>query len=568
MAKDKKVATVLIKNPTTLYDKFENWAIKNDKKLFYFLIGLSLFLSFISFNARISEAHDDALYLEGGWRFVNEFPKYFYTQNAPLYPLFLGFLIKIMGFKLIIFKLFSLVFNVLGVVLFYKALKGKVPAVIFIPVAIFQAANHLIIYYASMTFTEAFYFFLQGLFFYYSVKIIETVFKDGVQLKPQLKLWLLFGLSMFLMGTAKSSAIVVVPAVLLFFIIYKNFKAAGMSLLAYLSFKIPYELIIKLVWGNQNQFKGQSKILLQKDPYNSSLGSEDTAGFIQRFFDNCNLYIGKRFYQLLGWRDENVAFDPEKTNFEHFGYVTLITVATILVGFWLLFKQKNKLMVLLTLFTGAQAFLSFVILQARWDQPRIVLVCMPVFLILMLYVIYNFTKKQTGMGQPLYFVIVLLIVGSVCMSSFKRGFKNIPIVSKNLKGDRYFGYTPDWQNFLKCSEWCADSLPNTTLVASRKAPMSFVYGKGKKFFPIYSIIKKDTATQQSNPDSALAFFQKNKVTHVMLGSLRLDPNNPNAGFINTVHNIMQPIAIKYPQKLKLVHTEGQFEDTQVYEIIY
>ena len=76
-----------------------------------------------------------------------------------------------------------------------------------------------------MTFTEAFYFFLQGLFFYYSVKIIETIFKDGVQLKPQLKLWLLFGLSMFLMGTAKSSAIVVVPAVLLFFIIYKKNKS-------------------------------------------------------------------------------------------------------------------------------------------------------------------------------------------------------------------------------------------------------------------------------------------------------------------------------------------------------
>jgi len=567
MNKDKKVASAIIKNPKTLYDKFENWAVKNDKKLFYFLIGFCLFLSFISFNARISEAHDDALYLEGGWRFVHEFPTYFYTQNAPLYPLFLGLLVKLIGFKLIIFKLFSVLFNVLGLVLFYKALKGRVPAVIFIPVALFQAANHLIIYYASMTFTEAFYFFLQGLFFYYSVKIVDTITNDGAQLKPQFKLWLLFGLCMFLISTAKSSAVVVVPVVLLFFIIYKNYKAAGFSILAFLVFKIPYEILVKLIWSAQNQFKGQSKILLQKDPYNASLGNEDTAGFFQRFFDNCNLYIGKRFYQLLGWRDENFAFDPEKSNFEQFGYVTLITVATILVGFWLFFKQKNKLMVLFTFFTGAQAFLSFVILQARWDQPRIVLVCMPIFLILMLYVIYNFTKKG-GFGQSIYFVIVALIIGSVTISSLKRGFKNIPIVQKNLKGDRYFGYTPDWQNFLRCSEWCSDSLSSNTLVASRKAPMSFVYGKGKKFFPIYSIIKKDTSTQQSNPDSALAFFQKNKVTHVMLGSLRLDPNNPNAGFINTVHNIMQPIAIKYPKKLKLVHTEGAFEDTQVYEIIY
>lgn len=565
MSKDKKVVTSVIKNPKTFYDKFENWAAKNDKKLFYFLITLSLFLSFISFNARISEAHDDALYLEGGWRFVHEFPNYFYTQNAPLYPLFLGLLIKIMGFKLIIFKLFSVLFNVLGFVLFYKALKNKVPAIVFVPVLIFRATNHLIMYYASMTFTEAFYFFLQGVFFYYAVKVIETVAKDGVNIKPQLKLWLMLGVSMFLISTVKSSASVVVPAVLLFFIIYKNYKAAGVSLLAYLAIKIPYEAIVRSTWNAPNQFNGQSKILLQKDPYNASLGNEDAAGFVQRFFDNCNLYIGKRFYQLLGWRDEN--FVTQKTQFEEYGFVTIITIAIIAIGFWLLFKQKNKVMVLVALYTGAQALLSFIILQARWDQARIILVCMPVFLMLMLYACYYFTNKP-GFGQTIYIVLIVLMVGSVCIASLKRGVANVPIVMKNLKGDNYYGYTPDWQNFLKCSEWCADSLPPTSLVVSRKAPMSFVYGKGKKFFPIYSVIKKDSLTEQSNPDSALAFFQKNKVTHVMLGSLRLDPNNANAGFINTVHNIMQPIAQKYPQKLKLVHTQGQFEETLVYQIIY
>src|ERR1044071_3036806 len=109
------------------------------------------------------------------------------------------------------------------------------------------------------------------------------------------------------------------------------------------------------------------------------------------------------------------------------------------------------------------------------------------------------------------------------------------------------------------NEWCQESLPETTLVASRKAPMSFVYGKGKKFFPIYSVIKKDTATQQSQPDSALAFFAQNKVTHIMVASLRIDPTKNSGQIINTVHNIIQPIMEKYPNKLKLVHTEGMNE---------
>jgi hypothetical protein len=174
------------------------------------------------------------------------------------------------------------------------------------------------------------------------------------------------------------------------------------------------------------------------------------------------------------------------------------------------------------LFTGAQLLLSFVILQARWDQPRIVLICMPIIIILMYYLFFN-TVKKSGMGQGIYVVIVGIISASVLMSSFKRGSENLPIVKKNLSGNIYYGYTPDWQNFLKCSQWCSDSLPANTLVASRKAPMSFVYGKGKKFFPIYSVIVKDSLTQQSNPDSALAFFASKFVTHIMVGSLRINP---------------------------------------------
>jgi hypothetical protein len=543
----------------TVYDRIDNWAAKNNTRIFYTLFSLCLLLSLVSFNARISEAHDDALYLEGGWRYVNEFPTYFYTQNAPLYPMFLGLLIWLLGFKLIIFKLVSVILNLLGFVLFYKALKGRIPAVIFLPVATFQAINHLIIYFASMTFTEAFYFSLQGLFFYLAVRIVDAVKANGVTIKSQLGLWLSFGLSLFLISTAKSSAIVVIPAVLLYFLFEKNWKAIGASLGGYLVFKVIYELLVRTTWKAQNQFAGQSRILLQKDPYDVSKGNEDVAGFIQRFLDNCNLALSKRFYQLLGWRDE--------LSTEVYGLITFITLAIMVAGFWLLWRQKNKVMVLLGLFTGAQAALSFIILQTRWDQPRITLVCMPVMLILMLYALYHVTKKP-GIGQTVYLVVVGLMIGSVCLSSIKRGASNLPVLKKNLKGDTYFGYTPDWQNFLKCSAWCADSLGKESLVASRKAPMSFVYGKGKRFFPVYSVIKKDSLTNQSNPDSALAYFKQNKVTHVLLGSLRLDPTNSSAGFINTVHNIMAPIAQKYPNKLKLVHVEGAFEEAYVYEIIY
>jgi hypothetical protein len=555
-------------NNKTLFDKIDSWGENNNNKLLFIFLGLSLFFSFILFNARISEAHDDALYLEGGWRYVHEFPNYFYTQNAPLYVLFLGLLTKIFGFKLLLFKLFNVVFNFFAVYFFYKTFYKRIPFAVFIPVMIFVSCNHLIQYYASMTFTEAFYLFLQSLFFFWFFKLYDALKLEPNAIKHY-KLWLVLGLFTFLIATCKSVAIVAVPVLILYFLIEKQWKNAGLALGSYLIFKVPYELIVKLIWGSQNQFSGQSKILLLKDPYDKAAGNDDFAGFVGRFFDNCNLYLGKRFYELLGLREEYAK--PVETQLQadklqsEYKYLAFFIIIILLIALFQVFKQKNKPLVFFGLFTGAQLLLSFVILQARWDQPRIVLICMPIMLILMYYLFFN-TVKKSGMGQGIYLVIVGIICGSVLISSFKRGTANLPIVKKNLAGNIYYGYTPDWQNFLKCSQWCADSLPANTLVASRKAPMSFVYGKGKKFFPIYSVIVKDSLTQQSNPDSALAFFAAKGVTHIMVGSLRINPKQNTGQVINTVHNIVQPIFQKYPDKLKLVHTEGSSEESYIFEI--
>jgi hypothetical protein len=212
---------------------------------------------------------------------------------------------------------------------------------------------------------------------------------------------------------------------------------------------------------------------------------------------------------------------------------------------------------------------------------------MPVLIPLILIALSDFLKRFE-LGKYVFYLVIIVFTTSNLISGVKRSWKNYPIAIKNLKGDRYYGYTPDWINFLKCSEWCADHLPADALVASRKAPMSFVYGKGKKFFPVYSVVKKDTATDQSNPDSALVFFRKNKVTHIMLPSLRIDPNMPGVdvmypdknkpddltyifyrqGVINTIHNILYPIYAKYPQKIKLIHKEGDFEECYLFEFQY
>lgn len=559
-----------------------NWYNKNKKRILYIVLIVSFLLGLMSFNAKISEAHDDALYLEGGWRFVHEFPEYFYTQNAPLYPMFLAILIKFFGFKLLFFKFVSFLFFLGSVYFTFLAFEGLLPVIIFLSLIVFQSTNYLILYYSGMTFTESFFLFLQSFMFL----MFRKWYNADSGTKVYFKYALLTGLMFFLISTCKSSAITVIPAFLFFiFLEYlknknKDFlKKSSVLIFSYAVIKFVYELLVKLIWNAQNQFKLQSKILFQKDPYDASQGQEDLAGFFQRLLDNSELYLSKRFFQIIGWMSEQ--------NSDTNGFLTLLMYFLIIYGLIIVYKKGNKIMFFFSIYIIFQTLLSFIVLQTRWDQARIIMINMPVLIPLILIALSD-TLKRFELGQYLFYLVIIFFTTSNLISGVKRAWKNYPIAVKNLKGDRYYGYTPDWINFLKCSEWCADHLPADALVASRKAPMSFVYGKGKKFFPVYSVVKKDTATDQSNPDSALVFFRKNKVTHIMLPSLRIDPNMPGIdvmypdknkpddltyifyrqGVINTIHNILYPIYAKYPQKLKLIHKEGDFEECYLFEFQY
>ncbi|GAB4209239.1 MAG: hypothetical protein Fur0023_21400 [Bacteroidia bacterium] len=547
------------KQKLSLFDKWNNYlnTIGSQKTLWFFII-IGVLLDFINFNARISEAHDDALYIEAAYRFVNEFPNYFYTANAPFYPMFLAVLYKLFGFQLIVFKLFNVLFHILAIALFFKAFENMLPPVVFFPMMLFVSLNHHIVYFASMTFTESMFVFLQGLLFYFFRKLMDS-YANHQNFRQLYKPLLLLGFSMMLLVITRSGAVVVIPAVLFFFwIILKDKKLTMASLVAFLIFYLPFKLLIKIIFGNVSQYANQSKILMQKDPYDASLGQEDVFGFIQRFFDNSNLYLSKRFFQIIGWMSEN--------NTNTYGILALVMWILLLWAMWKVYKNKNYVLLFASVYTLGLIVLSFVILQARWDQPRIIMVAMPVMIANYMYLFYEWFKKSV-FWQRIYFLIFILFGVSMLISTTKRGVKNIPIVIKNLQGDIYYGYTPDWQNFLRASEWCGKNLPENAYVASRKAPMSFVYGK-RKFFPIYSVIKKDPETNQSNPDSALAYFKENGVTHILLANLRIDPTKNTGQVINTIHNILEPIARKYPDALKVIHTEGESEECYVYEFNY
>jgi hypothetical protein len=553
-------ATVETIVDSNFYNKLNSQLESKKKPIFWFILGIGFLLALLSFNARITEAHDDALYIEAGYKYVHEFPNYYYTSNAPMYPMFLALLTLVFGTNLIVFKLFSILFFVLGATIFYKALDKKVPEILKLVAFSFLCINYLVLYFASQTFSEPFYLLVQSIFLFYFSKYNFSENPISTDIKKDLKKWVTLGLLMMILTLAKNILVFGIVAIFLFYVLKKAYKKAVFAMVSFGAFKVLYEIIKSAIWGKSAiQYQSQMGILLNKDPYDASQGTEDMAGFFGRFFDNCNLYISKRFFQLLGFMND----DSTKV----FGFFAFVIIVLVLIGLYLAIKKNNDMITFMVLFAGTICFGTFFVLQARWDQPRFIMVHMPAILIGIFFGLYTLFSKNT-FNQRILVLFICFIMGSMLLSSAKRAVKNLPIVSKNLKGDVYFGYTPDWKNYLELSAYCKDSLPEKSFVACRKAPMSFVYAKGKHFFPIYNVIAKDPETHQSNPDSAIAIFKKNNVTHLLIASLRLNPKQNTGDVINTLHNIAAPIMQKYPEKLVMVKQMGVTEAAYLYEIKY
>jgi hypothetical protein len=389
--------------------------------------------------------------------------------------------------------------------------------------------------------------------------------------------WLFLGFMMFVLYFTKTVGIGTFLAVSVYFLFQKEWKNALATVVSFGAIYVVMEGLKKVLWGSKITNFAQSNILFLKDAYDPSKGQEDMAGFIERFLGNVVIYLSGRFWEILGFKKENGEFS---------GPLAILTVALLVIGLLAALRGKQKYILASALYSAALLGVTFFALQTSWGQGRLVMVYLPLLLIVMFYGFYKlFAKPGNSSFQAFFFILLAIFLWNNTSETLKKSSKNIPIVKKNLlKGDKFEGYTDDYKNFLMLSEWCADSLPKGSLVASRKAPMSFVYGRGMEFYPIYKV------NFPRDADSILTKLKEQKVTHVMFANLRLEPKRSGdvtstlpAGYpsiyeayvdsdqksiINTMQNYFSPVAQKYPQKFELVKRMGNDEEALLYKINY
>jgi hypothetical protein len=260
---------------------------------------------------------------------------------------------------------------------------------------------------------------------------------------------------------------------------------------------IVFQGIKYVLWSDGGlQFSSQGSSLLNKDYYNPQAGKEDFAGFITRLIDNSNLYLSKHFVSMIGLRKVIPMMTVSSL-------VTLI-IYILSIGSLVITFKKNRYLFFAGLLTGAFLLTSFLILQTKWDQNRLIIPAVPMLLLILLSLVYYIsTIKQYKVLQAAVPLLALLIV-----------FQSLAVAATTIKEDqkisgRFGGITPDWKNYLKASEWAAKNLPDDAIVACRKPSISFVYGNGRNFYGIMQLPTYSTDVFINNwmkNDSAYMMF--------------------------------------------------------------
>lgn len=462
--------------------------------LIWAILGITILFSLLLFDSRVSLSGDDSFYIIRASDFIHSFK--YPSFQGPLYPMVLSVFVAIFGISLVPLKVLSLFFIMGFMYLFFIAFRSRIPSSLLVISLLAMSINSFILYYASQTYNEAFYLLMQ-------IVLISVFFRGFIDnelatsFKQDLKRHFILAVSLLALALTKNVGYSAVIAVLGYFVLRGQWKNVLYSVAAFGIVMIVFQGLKYMLWSDGGlQFSNQGSSLMNKDYYNPQAGKEDFAGFITRLIDNSNLYLSKHFMSMIGFRK----IVPVMTvNSMVTILIYLLSISSLVITF-----KKNKYIFFTGLMAGTFLLISFLILQTKWDQNRLIIPVLPLLVLIIFSLFYYVSSiKKYKLLQVAVPVLALLIL-----------FQSLGVTAGAIKENqkvsgKYGGLTPDWKNYLKASEWAAANLPPQAIVACRKPSISFVYGKGRNFYGIMQLPSYSTdvfARNWAKNDSAYMLF--------------------------------------------------------------
>jgi 4-amino-4-deoxy-L-arabinose transferase-like glycosyltransferase len=622
---------------------------------------LATIASILLFDIKVSLSGDDCDYIVAAGEFWKNFT--YPGHHGPLYPIILSPFVGIFGIKLILLKILSVIFIVASLRLFYKSFRHIVPAIIRIPTLLLVSINPYVLFFASYTYSEPLFMFMQALFFYLFSKYFwnnnaEYSLKNAeYSLKKDWSKYLLLALAIMGMGLTRTIGFCVVGVIILYFILERRWKDLVYTVSIFtIVFGIFY-ILKPIIWPDSSSVQS-FETLLAKNPYNPEQGPEDFSGIIQRLIDNSNIYLSGFLYKYFGFRSSS------DIPLKDIPVLSILTYILFITCFAAVFR-KSKPLVFTGLYAGILIFANFILLHKLWSQDRIIMVYYPLVLLFLtggFYCIFN-RKAFKNISFLLFALFLVSLSIGTGIHAKNRISKNLPALQQYLLGNDLYGLTPDWENFVKMSRWANVNLDKDAVIASRKPTISYVYtdryfygiynvpyvniheiteqnqadkdnhvfltvemganqrmlnnlapllqyifiskqgasfsinGKEIKSAVLYKIEKslfnedlinflnehnfnytpdydsflkqyiedRNVGYQIVDPDVLLQNIKDNNIRYLILAKIRLYTSQNTGLFINTVHQYITFIQLKYPNRFKLIHTIGKEETCELAE---
>lgn len=473
---DKADRTARVSNEGFLH-KLDSW-FEPKMNLFFFLsIFLTVIFGIYLFDVKISTGGDDSSYIEMAHNFIKG--KSFPTWHGPFYCIFLSIPMLIFGVNVVFLKVISFAFIIAQLVLFYYTFRKVVSPSLLALIMLVVSVNSAILYFASQTYSEAMYMFLQSLVMYLFIKYY-LISKDepGLVMRKEIVRALIVGLFVFLASLTRNIGIIFLPVMMLVLILDKRIRASLLLAASYFVYFLPFKLYKYFVWNTEIS-KGSRPFheILLKNFYNPSAGYEDFTGMVVRFFENARLYLSKHFMISIGMHD------PTTTDKSWF--VTIIIIALLILALYYAMK-RNRVMFFMGLSILGSMAATFIALQQSWDQMRMIIIYVPMMLLFIAWGLQQQAdKKGYGFIYLLIPALLVLIFFKTLDTTVDKAKANKKVLAKNIKGNKYYGFTQDWQNYLLMSEWVGKNITKEVVVAARKPSMSFIYSKGRDFYGMY-----------------------------------------------------------------------------------
>ncbi|MEZ5067213.1 MAG: hypothetical protein R2847_01390 [Bacteroidia bacterium] len=86
--------------------RLEDYISQHERVFLFVTLALTLLLSFLMFDVKMSEGNDDSDYIEGAFKFSRDASSY-YNTKAPLYPMLLSVPVTIWGINVPLLKSFQ-----------------------------------------------------------------------------------------------------------------------------------------------------------------------------------------------------------------------------------------------------------------------------------------------------------------------------------------------------------------------------------------------------------------------------------------------------------------------------